>query len=139
MALGDLYFHPDFEFADGGSSPKLLIIICDCGEDDKPYLLIKTTSRKRGRTFQEGCIATEKLYYSPSTSGHFIDDTLVQLHEIYELSSLEMLNAKTNENMQHIKQLPHTLISKILNCLKQNRIDIRSELFDRLFPDDIGF
>lgn len=63
MNAGDILFHSDFTFHDGTKGTKLLIVLNDPDlARDEPYLVIRTTSRLKGKQMQPGCIAAWKLF-----------------------------------------------------------------------------
>ena len=61
MKPGTVVFHRDFTFNDGGVSDKLFIIL-NGGTNNKPYLILLTTSKSRGfRLSIEGCHSEKYL------------------------------------------------------------------------------
>jgi hypothetical protein len=118
---GSVIFYKKFTFKDGEQSDKLLIILNSGGK--KPYLVIKTTSRKKaGREAKEGCHSDKGYYFLPGKRDNFPIDTWILLYEFYEVSAADFLKAHFG-GVAEIKGAPlkPETVRAIINCAKKGQ------------------
>lgn len=132
MAKGDIYLHSEFEFTDGTKGRKYFIILFEPDNDELPYLVIKTTSQLRGKKFNIGCNDKNKVFYIPAKNNAvFPVDTLLQIDEIYEITTIEFLRGCITEQViDHKGVLAPVTIAELINCIKKIKDDISEEHFD---------
>lgn len=132
MAKGDIYLHSEFEFSDGTKGRKYFIILFEPDNDDLPYLVIKTTSQLKGYTYNIGCNDKRKVFFIPQkNNAAFPVDTLLQLHEIYEITTIEFLQGCITEQViEHKGVLAAVTIAELINCIKKIKEDIPEEHFE---------
>lgn len=85
--IGEVYFRPDFKFADGGVADKLLVVLA---EQDGCYVMAKTTSKQHQRTTDSGCQKLGSEFHSfhiPQGGGKFNVGTWICLDEYQEVLS----------------------------------------------------
>ena len=135
MTAGDILFHVQFTFHDGAKGSKLLIVLNDPDlSDDESYLLIRTTSRLKGKRMQGGCIAAWKLFYIPSTEGeYFTKPTLLQLDYFYELKAATVVRDGMQQILKHVGTLSALTLAQLKNCLKQIKEDISERHYQMIF------
>lgn len=131
MAKGDIYLHSEFKFSDGTIGRKYFVILYEPDSDESPYLVIKTTSKISG-TFKIGCNEKRKAFFIPKNNNPvFPADTLLQLHEIFEISTAEFLKGCITEQViDHKGVLANVTISELINCIKKLKEDISEEHFE---------
>jgi len=61
-----ILFHSAFEFKDGETGKKLLIIL-NAPEGSEPFLCCKTTSKQKPGLDKEGCYSSKNIYIKTST------------------------------------------------------------------------
>jgi len=130
MARGDVYLHSAFPFHDGASGKKLFVVLND-PVNDEPYLVIKTTSNLRGKSFETGCNPRSRVFFIQGKAGSvFPIDTLLQLSDIYEFSGTEFLKGHMVEKViEHKTTLHHETVAQIINCVKKLKEDISIKHF----------
>ena len=135
MTAGDILFHAQFTFHDGGTGSKLLIVLNDPDlPKDEPYLLIRTTSRLKEKQMQGGCIAAWKLFYIPPTEGeYFTKPTLLQLDDFYELTAATVVRDGMQQILKQVGRLSALTLAQLKNCLKQIKEDISERHYRMIF------
>jgi hypothetical protein len=120
-----VYFHSEFPFHDGVTGEKRFVVLNNPGKDE-PYLVVKTTSNLRNRTYQKGCNQGAGVFYvSAGTESTFPRDTLIQLFDIYEFSSSEFLSGHLTEKViSYLGDLSPLTVSQLVNCIRKLKDDI---------------
>lgn len=78
---GDVFYHPDFPFRDGGSSNKYMILLNANPSNDKELIFIKVTSKEKSPK-ASGCHKKYKTFFLPSGDATFFKkDTWIQFHD----------------------------------------------------------
>jgi len=134
VSRGGVYFHSQFPFHDGEIGQKLFVVINEPFEDE-PYIILKTTTNFRNKTYKEGCNAHQGVFYLPANKENaFPKDTLVQLLEIYDFSSRAFLKGHLTEKViSHIGNVSGLTMSQIINCIKQLKDDISEKHYKLIF------
>lgn len=135
MTAGDILFHPEFTFHDGRKGSKLLVILNNPDlSKSEPYLLIRTTSRLKGKQMVPGCIAAWRVFYIPPTEGEFLKDpTLLQLDDIYEMGAAQAVKNGVEKNLRKVGRLSDLTFAQLKNCIKQIKEDISEKHYRLIF------
>ncbi|MGA2669633.1 MAG: hypothetical protein ABSF32_12085 [Ignavibacteria bacterium] len=134
MPKGDIYYHLKFPFSDGTCGIKYFIVLFEPSNDKEPYIVAKTTSNLRGKSYSIGCNQNLKAFYVPQQNVQvFHSNTLIQLHELFEFSNLEFTNG-VNQNLviQYKQALPPILFSQLINCIKSIREDVSVKHYEMI-------
>jgi len=121
MNCGTVLYDKHFQFPDGQTIDKLLIVLCEFGTD---HLVLTTTGQQHSKGDTPGCQSGDKFpsYFLPLGSYGFTKDTWVELHDVRELNA-----AITEQKMSdgtiivHRGVLPIDLMKSIIDCALQSR------------------
>lgn len=102
MNRGSVLFWPDFEYHDGCSSNKLMVVLNSADAGD-PVLLFKTTSQQKRRDQTPGCNANRQEFFLLPEKDEFLKNTWIILNEVYAYSLAEMLKAGLQEKKFEVK------------------------------------
>ena len=119
QARGAIYHHRKLVFHNGFTGKKYLILLNTPGKDE-PYLFVKTTSQKKSRSENPGCIRERSLFFIPAGKTFFRKDTWVQLYDIYEFSPKDI---DTTKDITVEESLDAKMIDDIVNCLFETEAD----------------
>ena len=121
MRKGTVLFHPRFQFTDGESGRKYLIILNtpDIKKSD-PFLFCKTTSQSQSKPSTPGCHVEKNLYCIEANSDFFPKRTWVQFFEIFEASHNEFIKQHFALGLQVKAELKLETISAIINCIRRS-------------------
>ena len=135
MTAGDILFHTDFVFRDGTHGKKLLIVLNTPDvEKDEPYLIIRTTSRMKGKQIQQGCIAAWKMFFIASGGGeYFTEPTLLQLDYIYEMNAASAVRNGLQQSLTQVGNLSQQLFGQVKNCIKEIKEDVSEKHYHLIF------
>lgn len=135
MNAGDILFHTEFTFHDGTKGTKLLIVLNDPDlAINEPYLLIRTTSRLKGKQMVPGCIPAWKIFHIPPTEGEFFTQpTLLQLDHIYEMDAVSVVRNGFLQSLKQVGTLSQQTFSQLKNCIKQIKEDISEKHYKLIF------
>lgn len=135
MEAGDILFHSSFKFDDGTTGRKLLIVLNTPDlKKNEPYLIIKTTSRLKGKQMLPGCIAAWNIFYfSPSEGEFFKEPTLLQLDDIYEMDAKTAVRNGFQKNLEIKGKLSIQTLGQLRNCIKQIKEDISEKHYKLIF------
>ncbi len=135
MTAGDILFHTDFAFHDGTRGKKLLVVLNTPHiEKGEPYLVIRTTSRMKGKQMLAGCIAAWKMFHVvPRTGEFFTNPTLLQLDDIYELDAASVVRNGLQQTLKLAGKLGQELFGQLKNCVKQIKEDISEKHYKMIF------
>ena len=130
MARGAVYFHPQLRFHDNEIGEKRLIIMNE-PRDEEPYIVVKTTTNLRNRTFTESCNPAQKVFFLKGQINSPLPlDALIQLFEFYEFSKVEILAASLHDKiLEYIGDLAPIAFAQLINCVKRLKNDIPQEYF----------
>jgi hypothetical protein len=111
---GEIFFHPEYEFENGGTSNKLFVLL-NTPTKNQNYLFVKTTSRQTNKPLNPGCIKRQSLFFIPAGRTWFYVNTWVQLRQIYEMSQGDI---NKDENARFTDgSLNNKTVDKIIDCL----------------------
>jgi len=111
---GDIFFHPKFEFENGGTSNKLFVLLNTPGKNEH-YLFAKTTSQQKDKPLNPGCIKKQSLFFIPTGKMWFSVNTWIQLNHIYEISQDDINKAEKARFTDG--SLDNKTVDKIIDCL----------------------
>jgi len=133
MARGAVYYHPQFKIHDNETGVKRFVILNE-PHGDEPFLVAKTTTNLRDKQHAIGCNAALKVFYVPKGNEiPFPLDTLVQLDELYEFSSAELMKSSLQDKiLEHKGELSALTMSQLVNCLKKLKNDIPEAYFEMI-------
>jgi hypothetical protein len=121
MNCGTVLYDKAFQFPNGETIDKLLIVLCEFGTD---HLVLTTTGQQHTKQASPGCQIKDKppTYFLPQGSCWFDRNTWVQLHVIYELDST-INNYKKSDGtvIEHKNALPLELMKGIIDCALQSK------------------
>lgn len=121
MNCGTVLYDTNFQFRNGTTIDKLLIVLCEFGTDQ---LILTTTSQRHTKGMTPGCQSADRFpsYFLPKGSCWFDKDTWVELHQIHELDS-NVLEYKKHRRtiVEHKNALTSELMKKIIDCTLQSR------------------
>jgi len=125
MSKGAVFHHTQFEFHDGAIGDKYFVVMNEPASD-QPYIVAKTTSQLKDRTFSKGCNPKPGVFFIPQgTEKAFPADTLIQLTDLYEFSSEEILKAHLKDKTISFREdLSALTVSQLVNCIRQLKEDI---------------
>lgn len=110
---GAIYYHPMFEFKNGETSEKLIILL-NTPSKKEPYLFVKTTSQQKDKPLSPGCIKKMSLFFIHAGKDFFKKNTWVQLYERY---SMPPSDVEKNKDMKVIGSLDSKTVDEIIDCL----------------------
>ncbi len=131
---GEVLCDDNFQFTDGPTGKKLLVFLNNA-RTGEPCLACKTTSQsRRYQNAVVGCNPDKKVFYVPkSTNGGFIEDTYIQLDEIFSYSAAELLTGYWQKRIRPICNLPDLTLRQLKNCLKTVKRDISERDYEMIF------
>lgn len=116
MNPGSIVEDLDFEFHDGTSGKKILIILNDgtCGF----YIVVKTTSQPDRRSTSSGCNLTDPYpnFFVPLKDKIFRKQTWICLNEFYEFTGTELLRRKFDGNVTYKGNLGKPVTKALIRC-----------------------
>lgn len=135
MNAGDILYHTDFTFHDGTKGTKLLIVLNDPDlTSEEPYLIIRTTSRLKGKQMQAGCIAAWKVFFIPPSQNEFFKEpTVLQLDHIYEMDAATVVRNGFHHTLKRVGSLSKETFAQLKNCIKQIKDDISEKHYKLIF------
>lgn len=119
MNKGTILFHRDFQFHNGQSGEKLIIVL-NTPKDKEPYLCCKTTSKQKFNIDKEGCHSQKNIYVINPNYDWFKMKTWVQFHELYEFEPQNFLQAHFKGDVDIKGELKENTIGAIRNCIKHS-------------------
>lgn len=132
MKCGTILHDREFQFSNGLTGNKLVIILCDFGTN---YLVAVTTSQQHRKNKVRGCQIKDRPpnYFLPQNSTWFDVDTWVKLDEVVEVDS-DILSSKMAGRVAVSRSsLSNELMKDILDCALQSD-DIEEFYLDILKP-----
>ena len=113
QARGAIYHHRKLVFHNGFTGRKYLILL-NTPDKDESYLFVKTTSQKKDKPENPGCIKERSLFFISAGKTFFKKSTWVQLYDIYEFSPKDI---DTPKDITVEGSLDAKMIDDIVNCL----------------------
>ena len=119
MNKGTILFHRDFQFHNGQSGEKLIIVL-NTPQDNEPYLCCKTTSKPKFNIDKEGCHSQKNIYVINPNYDWFKMKTWVQFYELYEFERAKFLQAHFTGVLDIKGELRENTMRAIVNCTKRS-------------------
>lgn len=123
---GEIILYKNYEFEDKSKANKLFVVL-----NSDPCLVLKTTSQsKRYSGVSRGCNEAKKVFFAPTYwQSCFAVDTYIQLPEIFELSTEELLDGSLGKKEINILKNPISddCLPQLKNCLKKFKEDISEQ------------
>lgn len=119
LRFGAVFFWRGFEFEDGGSSDKLLVLLG--ARQNLPYIAVLTTSQ---RYWPEnvGCHAEDGyFFFRDGGTAKFSKDTWIDLRRVWEIHPAEIVKAALAKDVIVRWNLPQNDAAAIRNCLKRSK------------------
>lgn len=131
---GEILFYRNYTFDDGSVQDKLFVVL-NSADLNCPCLVLKTTSRsQRYKGVSRGCNPQKKVFFVPTNWGHcFRVDTYVQLPQIIEIPTKELLEGSFSKAIQMISSLSSDCYAQLKSCLKYFRDDIAEQHWKMIF------
>jgi len=131
---GDILYYKDFQFDDGSSRNKLFVVL-NVADVNSPCLLLKTTSNsERYGGVKEGCSILKRVFLIPSRWQEWFDvDTYVQLPQIFEISTVDLLQGTFSKMIKMEEKLSASCFTQLRNCLRQFKEDISPQHWKLIF------
>jgi len=122
---GEILCYESYPFDDGSKRDKLFVILTVAGTNS-PCLVLKTTSQSgRYEGVAKGCNPQKKVFFVPADWGQcFKLDTYIQLPQIIEISTEELLKGFFSKNISVVNSLSADCFALLKNCLKHFREDV---------------
>lgn len=131
---GQILLYINYVFEDGSKGDKLFVIL-NVADLNIPSLVLKTTSQpKRYQGAKEGCNPQMKVFFVPADWGDCFElDTYVQLPEITEVSTKDLLEGSLSKAIHVVSSLSANCYAQLKNCLKNFRKDISEQHWKLIF------
>ncbi len=131
---GEVLCYRDYRFENGSSRDKLFVVL-NAADSDTPCLLLKTTSQpRRYLGVRRGCNLQKRVFFVPADWGKCFDsDTYIQLPEIVELPTAELLRGAFSNLIYRVNSLSSDCFAQLKNCLKQFKQDIAQQHWELIF------
>src|SRR4030067_27034 len=122
---GDILCFSDFEFDDGSKRDKLFVAL-NATDVGTPCLVLKTTSQsKRYQKVSRGCNLNKKVFFVPTSwESCFNLDTYIQMPQIIEFSTGELIKGGIPQQITVINSLSQNCFAQLKNCLRKFKDDI---------------
>jgi len=128
---GDVLCDDQFQFSDGKTGKKLFVVLNNA-KSHEPCLVVKTTSQsQRYPDVKIGCNSNKKVFYCPQ--GTFLEDTYIQLEEIFPYLTDELLKGYWEKRIRQITKLQDLTFRQLKNCLKTLKDDIPIKYYKMIF------
>ena len=120
LKFGAVLAWDGFQFPDGGSSDKLLVVLG--AKHGRNVIAVLATSRPHGRNAKMGCYA-DAGYFTVTGGGKFwfALDTWIELRRPQEISKRDIAQGMVEKKVRVVGQLPPQIANAIRNCLKQSK------------------
>jgi hypothetical protein len=122
LQKGEIFYHADFQFDNGGSAPKLLVLLNVPRNNSEPYLFCKTTSNPEKKIFQIGCQPDKHMFYIPKDTDFFNKNTWLELYYIAPFDAASVLKDSFSKLLTSKGKLKDLTIRQIVNCIKRIKL-----------------
>lgn len=131
---GEILDYSDYVFEDGSKGDKLFIVL-NAADTDLPSLVLKTTSQsRRYEGVVQGCNPQKRVFFVPADWGRCFElDTYIQLPEILEISTEELLQGALRKKIRIIGSLSVDCFAQLKNCLKRFKEDVSLQHWKLIF------
>jgi hypothetical protein len=116
---GAVVFWKGFEFEDGGSSNKLLVVLG--AKTGQPIIAVLATSKAHRRKAVPGCHAIDGYFFIKGGGPEgFPKDTWLELNRPVEIAVALLVKSALTQDSHVQGNLPPQHTNEIRNCLKQS-------------------
>ena len=131
---GEVLFYSNYVFDDGSAQDKLFVVLSSA-DLECPCLVLKTTSRpERYADASKGCNPKKNVFLVPASWGNcFRVDTYIQLPQIIEIPTKELLEGSFASAIKVISSLSSDCYAQLKSCLKYFRDDIAEQHWKLIF------
>lgn len=130
---GSVYYHPNYIYRNGNIQDKLLVVLNKLHVNDQPVIIIPVTTDKNNK-YRKGCNPNSHYFRIDANEDYFPNNSLLPLDLYYFQMECSIVTAKIKEGTMSFRtQLKEQTINSIVNCLKQIKNDIETELHPYLF------
>ena len=131
---GEILDYSDYVFEDGSKGDKLFIVL-NAADTDLPSLVLKTTSQsRRYEGVVQGCNPQKRVFFVPADWGRCFElDTYIQLPEILEISTEELLQGALRKKIRIIGSLSVDCFAQLKNYLKRFKEDVSLQHWKLIF------
>lgn len=121
LAKGAVIFVKDYEFDDGSTKDKLLVVLGT--KEGQDYLCAQTTSVKWRRDVGHGCYHGAQTYFFLEGNGKnfFSEDTWILLSQADIYSSIWLLNQSLSGKAKVVGEVKPDVAGQIRNSYKESR------------------
>ena len=119
LRFGAVFFWRGFEFEDGDSSDKLLVLLG--AKQNHSYIAVLTTSQRHWPE-KVGCHAEDGyFFFRAGGTATFSKDTWIDLTRVREIHPSELVKAAWSKDVIVRWNLPQNDAAAIRNCLKRSK------------------
>lgn len=131
---GEILCYYDWPFEDGSKADKLFVVL-NVADIKSPCLVLKTTSQsERYEGVRHGCNPQKRVFFVPTDWERcFKLDTCIQLPQIIEISTEELLQGALSKRIRMLSSLSADCFMQLTNCLKQFKEDISAQHWKLIF------
>ena len=131
---GEILYYQDYVFEDSSEADKLFVVL-NIADISSPCLVLKTTSQsKRYVGVRQGCNPIERVFFVPTDWEHcFKFDTYIQLPQIIEISTLELLQGALSHRIRMVNSLSPNCFAQLKTCLRKFKEDISMQHWKLIF------
>ena len=134
MKIGSVIFDDSFEFSDGQTGEKLLVLLNDgdCGS----YHVVKTTSKGGLYKNTYGCNLDHRYssFFLPLNSSILEKNTWIQLDEVFEFNARQFRENISSLKLKQIGTLEVSITQDLLSCISRSD-DIEENILDQILND----
>ena len=131
---GEILHYANYVFEDGSKGDKLFVVL-NVADINVPCLILKTTSQsKRYEGVGKGCNPKKNVFFVPRDWERCFElDTYIQLPQIIEISTEELLKGALSKNIRILNSLSTECFKQFKNCLKQFKEDVSPYHWNLIF------
>ena len=131
---GEILYYNNYVFEDGSKGDKLFVVLT-VADIKSPCLVLKTTSQsERYEGVRQGCNPQKRVFFVPTAWGEYFKfDTYIQLLQILEISTEELLKGVFSKNIRVVNSLSADCFAQLKNCLKQFKEDVSPQHWRLIF------
>lgn len=131
---GEILYYSDYVFDDGSKGDKLFVVL-NAADIDSPSLVLKTTSQsRRYEGITRGCNPQKRVFFVPADWRRCFElNTYIQLPQVLEISTEELLKGALSKKIRIIGSLPTDCFVQLKNCLKRFKEDISPQHWKLIF------
>lgn len=118
MKAGDIFHHNEYQFPDGSSGLKLLILL-NTPSQEEPYLFCETTSQQQFRSRNFGCNPYKEYFFIPEDRDWFNRETWIKLDTITPWIAATIIKDGIDGKLVRKNELSENIFNAIKNCIKK--------------------